>query len=242
MIECSDKKTVFRFKEFEMRNADSAMKISTDSVILGAWVDVKGVRTAIDAGSGTGLLSLMLAQRGVSKILGVELEKRAYNESLYNREHSLWNAAICFINDDISNLELPQVDLVISNPPYFDYGRSAIVSPRESKKLARHEASLSYSWLLENARNILDPAIGRLSFISPAEREEEIQFLSRLHSLHLSRKVFVYSSPKKRTARILWDFRLHDSVLKEGELFIHDESGDYTQSYINLTKDFYVKF
>ena len=75
MVDKSADKSVFRFKRFELANEKSAMKIGTDGVLLGAWADVSNARTAWDVGCGTGLITLMLAQRTDNMdIIGIEID------------------------------------------------------------------------------------------------------------------------------------------------------------------------
>lgn len=234
-------KTKFRFKQFEMYNSQSAMKISTDSVLLGCWVDTTDVKSALDAGSGTGLLSLMLAQRGVKNIIGIEADEIAYNESKLNIYTCPWSDSIEIIHSDITTLALLKFDLVISNPPYFDSLKYGINCNEIHRNMARHEINLTYEWLINSSRKILTPS-GRLCFISPNEREDDITFMSCMAGLYPVRKCFVTSSPKKPFNRILWDLRFGNHDLQTEEIYIRDEKGNFTDTYINLTKDFYVKF
>ena len=243
MTEIHNKETKFRFKEFEMDNSKSAMKISTDSIILGCWADISDVNSALDIGSGTGLLSLMLAQRGVKKVTGIEIDPTAHEESIGNALQSPWNSSVSFINGDITTAEIGKFDLIISNPPYFDIAFSGLTSPVPSRHLARHESSLNYKWLLKNGFSLLNSAKGRMCFISPSDREEEITFDSSLCRWKIVRKCRIASSPKKTPKRILWDLRPTSEIKPSEEtLFIKHLNGDYTKEYIDLTKDFYVKF
>ncbi|MDE5744253.1 MAG: methyltransferase, partial [Paramuribaculum sp.] len=116
-----NRESFFRFKKFSVRDSAGAMKIGTDGVLLGAWVPVSGVKRAIDIGCGTGLIAIMLAQRGVERVVGVEIAENAAAESKENVANCVWNKTIEIVTGDATTLNFDnyQPELIVSNPPFF---------------------------------------------------------------------------------------------------------------------------
>ena len=66
----------FTFRQFEIRQDRCAMKVGTDGVLLGAWAE--GGKRILDIGSGTGLISLMMAQRfPEARVVGIDMDEEA---------------------------------------------------------------------------------------------------------------------------------------------------------------------
>ena len=116
----------FKFKQFEVQQNKCAMKIGTDAVLLGAWASLeKQPFSVLDIGSGTGILSLMLAQRSHAELIdAIEIDADAYEQCVDNFEASLWGDRLfCYhtsLEEFADEIE-DRYDLVISNPPF--YGR-----------------------------------------------------------------------------------------------------------------------
>ena len=117
-----NREPVFRFKQFEVRDCVGAMKVGTDGVLVGAGGPGAGIERAVDAGTGTGLIALMLAQRGVRRITAVEVNEQAAAEALSNVHSSPWSSCIEIMNADISLLDIRELkpQLIVSNPPFFN--------------------------------------------------------------------------------------------------------------------------
>lgn len=236
-----NRETVFKFKQFDIKNEYCAMKVGTDGVLLGAWADVSSSSQIVDVGSGSGLISLMLAQRCDASIIGVEIDEIAVKESEENILRSPWKNRISIINDDFTNLSIDQrlreTDHVISNPPFFNNG---IVSPDAVRAKARHCEMLSYNSLIEISSKLLKQK-GKLSLISPAEYVDDIIASASFNRMYVSRYTEVYSKTvSSKPKRILWELSLVDCPTQKGRLAIRDISNEYTVDYINLTKDFYI--
>ena len=81
--------SVFRFKNFNITQAKSAMKVGTDGVLLGSWASYKNPTEILDIGTGTGLIALMLAQRNSkANITAIEIDKTASKEAQFNINNS----------------------------------------------------------------------------------------------------------------------------------------------------------
>lgn len=237
------RETIFRFKQFSLSNSDSAMKVSTDGVLLGAWCPpVNG--HVWDVGAGTGLIALMLAQRGAQGVSAVEIAPLAAKEAMKNVSASPWPDRINTICGDICDVcgTLPRPDLIVSNPPYFV---SSLKPADGARSLARHEGSLTYDSLIAIASHYLTDE-GRLCVVSPADRRADIEWSAALHRLYVHRMAAVSTIEGKDPTRMLWEFGRTPAKLLEDSLAIRreagDKSGEYTEEYMDLTRDFYLNF
>ncbi len=233
-----NRETVFRFKQFQIKNDISAMKVGTDGVLIGAWSDVANSKRIIDAGSGSGLISLMLAQRCGAEITGIEIDSAAYKESLENVNNSPWRDRISIINNDIINTDIKGVDHIVSNPPFFTNG---ITAPEKSRALARHCDTLNFKSLIKFAKDSL-VTNGKLSFISTYEAKDEITSEAAFNGMCVTRFTNVISKPEKEMpVRILWELTKQCSrPILYDKLYIRNNDNTYSAEYIALTKDFYI--
>src|ERR1700684_2120654 len=145
----------FRFKQFIIHQDKSAMKVCTDSCIFGAWTvkHLNGAKKILDAGAGTGLLSLMLAQKSESQIDSIELDPDSAVQALENIMASPWSKRIRLLEGNVLYYPLrSEYDFIISNPPFFD---SDLRSPMEKKNKAKHEETLKLDELIVFIRNHL---------------------------------------------------------------------------------------
>ena len=111
----------FKFKQFEVAQDKSAMKIGTDGVLLGSWSDLENSRNILDIGCGTGLICLIAAQRNPSSLItGIELEVNAFKQATENCKNSKWSNRISIIHSSLQSFNSSsKFDLIISNPPFF---------------------------------------------------------------------------------------------------------------------------
>lgn len=233
-----NRESFFRFKKFSVRDSAGAMKIGTDGVLLGAWVPVVGIERAVDIGCGTGLISLMLAQRGVKHIYGIEISDAAAREAEENVIGSSFADNIQIVAGDATLLDLsclsPQ--LIVSNPPFF---ADSLKCDTADRTTARHEESLSFDNLIRLSAEAL-ACDGMLAFISPADREKDIDFATVMHRMYVARKTFVSTVAGKTPKRILWLLSKKLCETCVDSLLMRDENSVYSTDYINLTKDFYL--
>lgn len=230
----------FRFKQFSIEDSDCAQKVGTDGVFVGAWARLEDARQILDVGAGSGLVSLMTAQRSqrqCSRIKAVELDTKAAAQCTENFRLSPWHDRLECLNCDFKEAD-GVFDLIVSNPPFFCGDLAANTSRR---MLARQGVTLNYFTLIEYAAEHLDDLKGRLVFISDMRRESDIVFKAELCRLSLSRICHVYPKPGAEPKRILWEFskRSIDKPIKE-KLVHRNPDGTNHSDYINLNKDFYI--
>ncbi len=235
---------VFHFKKFSVSQSNAAMKITTDSVLLGAWTDCSGAENILDVGAGTGVIALMLAQRCTGRIIALEPDRKTSREMTSNILHSPWAERIVpvqasfqhFLARDVEG-RLPKYDLVVSNPPYF---MRDLPSRAPEKASARHTVTLTYEALLEGAGRMLTER-GKLSLIVPCRYESYVISLASDQKLYCNRILEVRPGKKKAYFRVLMELGRKKEPLKKETLAIHD-GGGYSEEYKTLTRDYYLDF
>ncbi|CAM1346218.1 tRNA1(Val) (adenine(37)-N6)-methyltransferase [Tenacibaculum crassostreae] len=235
----------FQFKEFTVHQDKTAMKVGTDGVLLGAWCDLgEYPDTLLDVGSGTGVIALMLAQRSDAMTVdAVEIDENAYEQTVENFEQSDWgdrlfcyNASFVEFAEEMAEEE-EEYDVIVSNPPFYT---DAFESNDEARNKARFTSSLSFKELLEGVSKILAKN-GKFSTIIPFKEEETFIELAKSYQLYPNRICRVKGTPTTEIKRILLEFSFTKTSLQEEELIIETKRHQYTDVYINLTKDFYLK-
>lgn len=224
---------VFHFKQFSVRQDRCAMKIGTDGVLLGAWCACKGSRI-LDIGSGTGLISLMLAQRNsAAHIDAVEIDQNAASQCAQNFADSPWNDRLTVHALPLADYYTDtRYDLIVSNPPFYN----ATLKPEdEARAVARHKDSLPIHQIMQFAATHLS-ADGRLSLIYPTSYDEEVMTSAVLNGLIPSRICDVITSIRKPAKRRLAEFTLNSnpsSLIRESLLM-------GSQEHKMLTSEFYL--
>lgn len=232
----------FRFKQFEIHQNKTAMKVGTDGVLLGAWTNVAAAKRVLDIGTGTGLIALMTAQRNVTAIIdAVEIDKNSYEEAKHNFEISTWSNRLQIYHQtiqDFSKNTTEQYDLIISNPPYFI---NSTKSSNPSKNQVRHTDSLSFADLLEAVDKLLNDN-GRFCVVLPYVEGEQFYHLAKAKKIHCIKKTMVRGREIKPTERLLMEFSKQKKSYEENKLIIQNspKRHDYTEKYVDLTKNFYL--
>lgn len=224
----------FRFKQFAVWQDKCAMKVGTDGVLLGAWAN--GGRCMLDIGSGTALVSLMLAQRfPQGQVVGVEIDHDACEQARQNVALSPFKARVSICESAIQTYtpegEIHSFDCIVSNPPFFQHSLS---SPDLKRNLARHSDTLSYGDLFQAVDRLLS-SDGEFSVVIPADCRSAFETESVMWGFFLSRICSVRTVAHKPPKRYLLAFRHHPSeVVQSSDLVIHSEQ------YNRLVKDFYI--
>jgi tRNA1Val (adenine37-N6)-methyltransferase len=232
----------FKFKQFTIDQDRCAMKIGTDAVLLGAWTSVNQEPfSVLDIGAGSGVIALILAQRSYAELIdAIEIDDDAYEQCTENFENSSWNDRLfCYhtsLKEFTEEIE-DKYDLIVSNPPFYsdDYK-----SDNKQRDLARFEDALPFSHLLESVSNLLSKN-GVFSVVLPFKEEEKFTALATKSRLFSNRILRVKGNPSSEIKRSLMQFSFTECEVEIDELIIETERHQYTQDYINLTKDFYLK-
>ena len=245
---------MFKFKQFSIEQEKSAMKVGTDGVLLGAWTPlINNPYNILDIGAGTGLISLMLAQRSYAEqIDAIEIEENAYEECVNNFENSPWGDRLfCYhagldefveelqeIDEETDEFEMvEQYDIIVSNPPFYseDYK-----THDEQRDLARFADALPFDELVEAAYLLLSEN-GIFSVIIPYSAEENFIALAKQSLLYPLKITRVKGTPTSEIKRSLLAFTRIEQTPIIDELVIETARHQYTSEYIELTKEFYSK-
>ena len=254
---------IFRFRHFSVENVESAMKVNTDGVLLGALMTVRpSDRTSLDIGTGTGTIALMAAQRlsglngriqdvpdmspdsdaGTARIVAIDIDEASALEAGRNFAASPWPGMLEAVHSSLADFRTSGAytcfDHIFSNPPYYDLSLGA---PDLRRNAARHTESLSYRDLIACAADIMADD-GILSVILPADSELWLMRHARMSGLYPFRIVRIRTTERKKPSRIVVEFyRQRQDTPSDSLLTIHD-GPSYTQEYMGLTRDFYEKF
>lgn len=233
----------FNFKKFSVNQDKCAMKIGTDGVLLGAWCPVdNNPFSVLDIGAGTGILSLMIAQRSnAEQIDAIEIDEDAYEQCVENFENSPWGDRLfCFHAGLDEFVEEPEdvYDLIISNPPFYSEDFKTDSTQRD---LARFQDALQFEELVE-AADLLLSENGIFAVIIPFKEETNFIHLCDQVELFLIKVTRVKGNPTSEIKRSLLAFKRYElPVLLADELIIEVNRHEYTDAYIELTKEFYLK-
>lgn len=233
----------FTFKQFSIQQDRCAMKIGTDAVLLGAWCPIDNSPfSVLDIGAGTGILSLMLAQRSnAEQIDAIEIDEEAYEQCVENFEASPWSDRLfCFhagLDEFIDEPE-DEYDIIISNPPFYSENYK---TDNDSRDLARFQDALPFKELVDAAQLLLSEN-GIFAVIIPFKEEERFIDLCAEVELFPVKVTRVKGSHTTPIVRSLLAFKRYElPILEADELVIEINRHEYTDDYVNLTKAFYLK-
>jgi tRNA1Val (adenine37-N6)-methyltransferase len=258
----------FQCKQFIVHQQHTSMKVCTDACLFGAWVSqktlVQNANSIVDIGSGTGLLSLMLAQvteSSKASITAIEIESQAAEEASSNFKLSKWSDRLVMVNDSIQNFtasiskddllsnELNKnnnnkqlFDIVISNPPFYE---GDLKSPDANKNKAAHSTELPWTSLVDNVSSLLTNA-GSFFVLVPTLRAYTMQKLAETHQLQLIEEVLVYNDAKHLPFRSFLHFRKakpeidKDISVLRNKIVIKNTDNTYSAEFTELLKDYYL--
>jgi len=243
----------FQCKQFIVHQQHTSMKVCTDACLFGAWVSqkamVQNANNIADIGTGTGLLSLMLAQvteTSKASITAIEIESQAATEANSNFNISKWSDRLKLVNDSIQNFTASSkgllFDIVISNPPFYE---GDLKSPDANKNKAAHSTELPWSILVENVSSLLSDA-GSFFVLVPTLRAYTMQKLAEAQQLQLVEEVLVYNDVKHLPFRSFLHFTKAKlpidkeiSVLRN-KIVIKNTDNTYSTAFTELLKDYYL--
>jgi len=232
--------TTFQFKQFNVHHDQCAMKVGTDGVLLGSWVQLNKEKHILDAGTGTGLIALMMAQKSKALIDAIDIDVDAFQQAKKNVDNSPWlnriNVFLCSLQYFAIN-PLHKYDLIVSNPPYYiDAAKAGTLS----RNVARHtDETLSFDDLIASVIQLLKPD-GRFCLILPCK--ESAVFFPKAYSkgLFCNRITRVKTKKEKQEKRLLMEFSFVKKPLRDEWLIIQEDESSFTPEYIELTKDYYL--
>jgi len=230
----------FSFKQFTIYQDRCAFKVGTDGVLLGASADISGVRTILDVGTGTGLVALMLAQRGEAEITAIEPDPASFEQACSNVESSRWKGRIKVINTSLQDYLAvsAKFDLIVSNPPFFS---DSLKNPDPGKATARHNDTLNNEDLLKGTERLMAEG-GRLQVIMPYAEGNILIAEAQAFGLYCNNILKIRPLPTSEVRRMILTFTREKSKPHESFLTIeHGKRHEFTEEYKNLTRDFYLR-
>ena len=232
--------TIFAFKEFVVHQDKCSMKISTDSVLIGAWVDTAKAKRILDIGTGTGIIALMLAQRSSAKIDALDICPDGCAQATENFSGSKWSERLkvhCTALQEFSSLE--KYDIIVSNPPFFP-------CPKTHKEKEGSQAwfthKLSFNELADNVIRLLSKN-GSFYVILPVHEGAYFTNEAEKRKLFLVNYTWVKTTSRKKfPKRILMRFEFSKQNIQDDNLLVIQRDNHYTDDYKELTKDYYLHF
>lgn len=227
----------FHFRKFDIYHDRCAMKVGTDGVLLGAWVNTENAKRILDAGTGSGLIALMLAQRTNADIDAIEIDDSGFEQAKMNVKNSSWSDRIHVIHSDYNNhISGQPYDIIVSNPPFF---RNSLKAPLKGRNLARHDETLTWEQLIKKSAELLTPE-GRLSVILPYEADGAFDALCWQYKLCITRRCEVSTTEGNPPRRLLLEFSRERTMTEHTSMAIETREHIRTTAFSSLTSDFYL--
>lgn len=242
----------FKFKQFTVHQDRCAMKVTTDACLFGAWAAREiiswqsvitpqrlGNRNMLDIGTGTGLLTLMIAQKNPHLIIdSFEIDKNAVEQAKENVQASQFkNKFYVWHKDILKEQYLRKYDIVISNPPFYE---NELKSTNTLKNIAHHDEGLPLEKLLPVIKSCLQ-AVSKFYLLVPYKRKKEVEALLQKDSLHPTKIVSVRQSVDHDHFRLMIEGSLFkDYEAEESEISITERDGQYTTEFVKLLIDYYL--
>jgi tRNA1Val (adenine37-N6)-methyltransferase len=223
----------------------TAMKVCTDACLFGAWsaadAQIQNAKNILDIGSGTGLLSLMLAQQSNAHITAIEIEDGAFNQTTSNFDLSPWKERLDVVHTSIQDYAADDkkqlYDCIITNPPFYEQD---LTSPDPAKNIAAHSTALSWDDLAEAAASLLQNN-GAWYVLVPTLRAYTMQKLALNYGLQLSEECLMYNDAKHLPIRAMLKFvKQKEATIQRNKIVIKNPDQSYTTEFTNYLKEYYL--
>ncbi len=228
-----------------MHQEHTAMKVCTDACLFGAWsaadTQIQNATYILDIGSGTGLLSLMIAQLSKAHITAIEIEDGAFEQTKTNFDLSPWKDRLNVIHSSVQDYAIKNkenlFDCIITNPPFYE---GDLNSPDNAKNLAAHSTALPWDALAEAAASLLQEN-GAWYVLVPTLRAYTMQKFASTYGLQLSQECLMYNDAKHLPIRAMLKFvKQKESAIQRHKIVIKNADQSYTTEFINYLKDYYL--
>lgn len=222
------------------------MKVNTDGILLGAWADVTNAKNILDIGTGSGLISLMLAQRSSENaaITALEIDKSAATQATQNIKQSPWPDKTNVLQQDLLTWQTDtKFDFIVSNPPFFS---ASLKNSDQQKATARHNDQLSFDKLVKCAEKLANQGARFCVIIPHSELPAFIEALQET-TWQQTKLTLVKHNQQKPALRVLLEMTISEDGSKDlhtitnTELLIKNNEGGYSEEFRRLCKDFYLK-
>ena len=229
----------FQFKQFSIEDDQSTMKVGTDAVLLGSWIHLEDEKSILEIGTGSGIISLMLAQRTSAQIQAIDIDEKSVIQAIHNFQKSPWASQIkvkhCSLSD-FTKSESKKFDLIVSNPPFFI---NSLKSPFKNKNRSKHTDELTYEELAHGIANLLTPK-GKASLILPYTESKHFIDIALIENIYLNKQLKIKPKDSKKINRVLVEFSFNKSELEENEIYLREENNEFSEAYKTLSKNYYL--
>ncbi|MDA3905675.1 MAG: methyltransferase [Bacteroidales bacterium] len=231
----------FQFKQFIVHHTYSTMKVGTDAVLLGTLSDIPEKGKILEVGTGTGVISLILAQRSKAQITAIDIHQASVWEARANFKESPWTERLkaLMISYQLYAAQGNPIryDLIISNPPFFE---NDLKSTDINRNIARHNDHLSYRDFLLASRYFISE-IGQLCLILPLTEAQIFIEEAKNSGFYLQKKIEIKPKPEKEANRLILSFGKQIlNEIQKNSITIRNNDNTYSETYKKLTEDFYV--
>ncbi len=257
----NNKSRIFRFKQFVIDDAQCAMKVGTDAILLGSWVQAEESKSkdsiaVLDIGTGSGIIAIMIAQKLASSplidlkevhIVGIDSDADAIKQAKLNAQNSPWSSALSFQQTRLQDFNADlQFDLIVSNPPFFnvltqDLHKDDANFMAKNRQQARHTVDLSFEDLVMHVARLLSIK-GKFYCILPADQSTEILNIGLEYNLHCFHQCRVKNSETKNAKRVLLGFSKEQKTMEKTQLVIRNNHNQYSEDFKQICKAFYQNF
>ncbi len=227
----------FHFKHFSVLQTNSAMKVGTDAMILGAFIHSQGRKLGLDIGAGTGVISLMVVQgNDTIEIDAIEIDSLSVEECETNFKDSPWSSRLNVLLRDFKLFySEKEYDLIFSNPPYY---ATTNLSLDRRVSLTKHEESLPSEIILQKVSDLLSNS-GDFWVIAPFSEKNKWVTNAKIHGLYLRKSISIQGKSSKDPNRVILTFNRVSAQVDNQKFIVRKENGWYSDEYIELTKDFH---
>ena len=223
----------FQFKQFSVSHEFSSMKVGTDAVLLGAFIQTEKQEKILEVGTGCGVIALMLAQKG-NRVLAIDIHAPSVEEAQQNFSKSVFAPLLIADEIDFFKLQAPvKFDRIVSNPPFF---QNSLQAPDETRNAARHAVNDWVKRFWERAHKLT----GKVNVIIPVEVFDEWKRESELSDFFLVKKCEVFSRSDKPAIRYILEFYRIEQTLEETSLVLMNEDGTRTKEYGEFARAYYL--
>lgn len=230
--------SIFQFKHFSVSQSDTTLKVGTDAMLLGSLVSLDDQpSTVLDIGTGTGVIALMITQRSENAlVMAIEIDEQACNEAEENFKASPWSNRLVSIQEDMLEIEFDATfDLIVSNPPYYE---NSLLSENVRTSRAKHAEFLPVDQLMKQVADLLSEK-GSFWVIVPSENTETWIENAETCELHLQQSISITGKEGQGEKRRILAFGQDLVEVETSNLAVRDQNGNYTNEYIELTKEFH---
>ena len=211
---------------------------SIDSMLLADFVKVKkDTKHIVDLGTGNGVIPMYLTLSTHAHITGVDIQEAVLALAKKSIEENKLANQITLMHQDIKGISdaIKDVDIVVSNPPYFKYKPSSIVNKTDYKTIARHEVLITLEQLIIEAYKLLKPK-GTFYLIHKPDRLTDVLYYLRKHKLEPKTIKFVYPKTNSKPNHVLIEAK---KDAKPGNLTILNplyiyEGGKWTKDILKI--------